>query len=153
MSAVAADELLDIVSAKALAEIYQHAEQEYPRECCGMILADGTVRPCVNAQDSMQAIDSVTFDRNARRAFTFDAADQLFLARSFESSRPVRVIYHSHPTGGVHFSRYDRAGASIDGRPIYPELLHIVVDCTGGVAREAVLYRFDSQEPTKLAAY
>ena len=31
-----------------LEAIKAHAAQEYPRECCGLIMRDGSYRPCRN---------------------------------------------------------------------------------------------------------
>ena len=110
-----------------------------------MIQSSGIVRLCVNSQDEMRRIDPLGIDRGAEAAFVFNAADQYFLARSFDGADAVCIVYHSHPKGGLHFSDRDFAGAIWNEKPIYPEVDHLVVDCRDGEIRGAGLFRTDGK--------
>ena len=125
-----------------LAEIRAHAEAAYPDECCGLVFDDG-VRRCTNVQDALHAEAPAAFPRTARHAFRLSDAEQLLLARSFDGPRPARILYHSHVDAGAYLSEADIAGATLDGHPLYPALLHLVVSVREGVAGETALYALD----------
>lgn len=129
------------VSRHALEEIYAHALECYPLECCGFVHAAGDVHRARNAQDELHAADPERYDRTADVGFTFAPADALALARSFRSDDPAVVIYHSHPDVGAYLSTKDEDAALFEGRPIY-EVRHLVIDvCAAGV-RGAKAYLF-----------
>jgi len=134
------------ISDETARQIRAHAEDCYPSECCGLVFEsdvtfDGGVRHCTNVQERLHQEDPEGFPRTARHAFRLADADQLLLARSFDSEHPVRVLYHSHIDCAARFSPADLAGTSIDGEPLYPDLLHLVVAVREGVAGEMVLFR------------
>ena len=124
------------------AHVRAHAEEAYPAECCGLVFDSG-VRRCRNVQDELHASDPVAFPRTAREAFRLSDEDQLLLARSFDGRDPARVLYHSHVDTGAYMSEADVEGATVDGLPLYPELLHLVVSVREGVAGEMALFRLD----------
>lgn len=137
---------------EALAAIYSHAELVYPEECCGLVLADGVVQPCRNVlgQEGEERLGAST--RTARDGYTLSFQDTLFLQRSLESSCPTRVIYHSHPDAGAHFSQEDRARALLAGEPIYP-VSYLVVEVRGGRAVGARLYAHATDDFECAAAF
>ncbi len=141
MSCRARQDAIALLSQDLLAEVYRHARIAWPRECCGLILSSG-VRRARNVQDDLHRIDPVAFPRTSEEAFCLDVRDQLILDASAYSPDEACVLYHSHPRGGACFSRADRAGALRDDRPVYPRLLHLVVDCRLRVVRGANLYAF-----------
>ena len=114
-----------IIPREFLVDIYQHAREEYPYECCGWLAGDDSeyvsiVRPCVN----MQAQGNHPTDpaRTAETAYVFGPDDLMKLNRSFDSDQPARIIYHSHPNGRAYLSDIDRRVAISpwgDG-PAYP---------------------------------
>lgn len=115
-----------------LAEIYAHAVAAFPDECCGYLVGrspgavDAAV-PCRNAQSDGD--HPVAPERGADAGFVI-AGDELFrFARSFDSERPARVVYHSHTNGRAYFSAVDRQVAA---GPAYP-VQHVVI----GVVRVA----------------
>ena len=120
--------------------IREHAEACYPLECCGLLFDDG-VRPCTDVQDDLHDRDPEAFPRTSRHAFRLSDADQLLLARSIDGPVPARVLYHSHVDADAYFSAADLAGATLDGEPLYPGLLHLVVSVRDGVAGEMALFR------------
>jgi len=132
-------EILRLLDDDARRTIYDHTEQDYPDECCGMVLDSG-VRPCRNAQNDFHRDDPQQFPRTAANAWCFAVEDQFFLARSFDTGDPVRVIYHSHCDAPPNFSAIDHRGATFDDRPIYPDLACLVIACRRGVVTGACLY-------------
>ena len=132
------------LTAAALAEIRAHAEAAYPDECCGLVFDDGVVR-CTNVQDVLHAEDPEVFPRTAQHAFRLSDAEQLLLARSFDGPRPARVLYHSHVDADAYLSDADVAGATLDGCPLYPGLLHLVVSVRAGVAGEVAVFAMDER--------
>ena len=115
---------LSIIPEESLVDIYRLARAEYPYECCGWIAGDGEgvsdVRPCVNMQ--AQGNHPTAPGRTPETAYVFGQEDLLDLARSFDSDKPARIIYHSHPNGRAYLSEVDRSVARSpwgDG-PAYP---------------------------------
>jgi proteasome lid subunit RPN8/RPN11 len=114
------------IDAAALAAIYAHAVAAFPAECCGYLTgatagaADGFVA-CRNAQ--ADGGHPITPERGADTGFVIDGAELFAFARSFDSARPARVVYHSHTNGRAYFSAIDRQMAA---GPAYP-VQHLVV--------------------------
>ncbi|HKQ47053.1 MAG TPA: Mov34/MPN/PAD-1 family protein [Phycisphaerae bacterium] len=138
----AGDDLVQLITPERLEAIYRQAEATYPRECCGMILASGALRPCENAQDKLHRLDPNEFPRTALNGYCFEVEDQLFLCRSLESKDPVRIVYHSHPNAPPDFSETDRRGAEHGGGATYPELGFLVVQIGSDHVRAARCYAF-----------
>ena len=116
--------------AAVLAEIYLHAQQGYPEEVCGFILGRGDeaeVHRCDNRQNDLHREDPVTFSRDARTAYNLGPKDLLLLDKSFRSSRPVTILYHSHCDVGAYFSEEDKRAATPFGEPLYP-IDYLVID-------------------------
>ena len=113
---------------RVLEQVYAHAREAFPAECCGYLRGDDLeVVRCTNA------------DPHAER-FAIDGKDLLAFAKSFDSDRPARVIYHSHTNGRAYFSQTDRAQAG--GYPV----MHLVVGVTAQGATEAALFRAEDFE-------
>ena len=140
---------LNALTPGVLAEIRAHGAGAYPAECCGLVFDDGVLR-CTNVQDALHAEEPEAFPRTARRAFRLADAEQLLLARSFDGPRPARVLYHSHVDADAYLSDADVAGATLEGEPLYPDLLHLVVAVRDGVAGEAALFALDGGTPREL---
>ncbi len=119
-------ELDTYLTAEVLKEVYNLAIEQYPRECCGLILQQG-IRPCQNIQDQLHQTDPVNYPWTSTSAFTFSSPDALFLSRNIDSENPVKIIYHSHPDVGAYFSHTDKTNALYEGQPIYP-IDHLVID-------------------------
>lgn len=122
-----------------LAEVYAHARAAFPAECCGYLVGprggDGVdaAVACMNVHAAEPALPG----RGDDTAFAIGGAELLAFARSFDSPRPARVVYHSHTNGRAYFSAADRALAASDAGPIYP-VQHLVVGVTPrGVAEAA----------------
>jgi adenylyltransferase/sulfurtransferase len=124
-----------------LQEVYRHACEAYPDECCGFIRASGSVHRAANDQDSLHAEDPAKWPRTAREAYSLAPADLYLLGMSFQGPDPAIVVYHSHPDVGAYFSEMDSAEALFAGRPIY-DVDHLVVDVRRACAKGAKLFRF-----------
>ena len=109
-----------LIPAALLAEIYAHARETFPLECCGYLAGDRVVR-CTNG--------------DARpSSFAIGGRELLDFARSFDGPAPARVLYHSHTNGRAYISPTDRAQAG--GYPVQ----HLVVGITADGIQEAALF-------------
>ena len=126
----------------ALLKIYEHARAEFPKECCGYIYGLGEnaeVVPCVNRQDQLHELDPEIHPRTSAEAYNIGGKELLTMIRSFNSDRPVTIVYHSHPRVGAYFSAEDTRAAQASGYPVR----YLVVDAQDDEIREAKL--FDGQ--------
>ena len=154
--ATASNPSLPTLSAPVLAEIYAHARETYPEECCGFLIGprDHTevdeVRRCVNEQNRYHALDPERFPRTARIAYYLGGKDLRFLMQSIETPRPVKIIYHSHIDVGSYFSAEDiRAALGREpddtAEPLYP-VNHIVIDAQADHIGGAKLFWWDHSQ-------
>ena len=103
------------VPRSAIEEIYRHARETFPEECCGWLTGDkdsntaGGVRRAVNAYES--DLHPTASNRTAERAYVISNGDLLELAGTLDDDVRPRIIYHSHPIGRAYFSETDRANA------------------------------------------
>ncbi|HET6149590.1 MAG TPA: Mov34/MPN/PAD-1 family protein [Polyangia bacterium] len=137
-----------VVTPEALAAIYDHAEREYPHECCGIIygprgsmIAD-RAEARVNAQNRLHAEDPVRYPRDARTAYNFETKDLFDLQRSLRGDNPAKIIYHSHVDVGAYFSKEDAAAALCEDEPWYP-VEYVVIDVKPDRARSAAQFAWD----------
>ncbi len=144
-----ASELDEYITIAGIREIYRSAIEQYPEECCGLILQQG-ICPCPNIQNQLHQLDPSNYPRTAANAFTFAAADALFLSRNINSTNPVKIIYHSHPDVGAYFSYTDKTSALYEGQPIYP-VDHLVIGVQNGSVICAKIFRFIGTEYTLVA--
>jgi proteasome lid subunit RPN8/RPN11 len=124
------------IPADVLAAIYAHAIAAFPEECCGYLTGaaagavDATVA-CRNAQADGE--HPIAPERGADTGFVIAGAELLGFARSFDTARPARIVYHSHTNGRAYFSAVDRRMAATPAGPAYP-VQHVVI----GVAERAL---------------
>jgi proteasome lid subunit RPN8/RPN11 len=142
-------ELNQYITVDSIREIYKLAIEQYPHECCGLILQQG-IRPCTNVQNQLHQADPINYPRTAATAFTFSAIDALFLSRNIDADNPVKIIYHSHPDVGAYFSHTDKNNALYEGQPIYP-VDHLVIDVQNSNVICAKIFRFIATEYTLIA--
>ncbi|MCH8293547.1 M67 family metallopeptidase [Candidatus Poribacteria bacterium] len=116
---------------ETLDEIYAHAREEFPDECCGVILSSGDVefvRRCRNVQNERHAEDPETYPRDARTAYLMAPDDLIKIHKESETeNRPIKAFYHSHPNHDAYFSEKDKADATAWGEPMYPDAAYIVI--------------------------
>jgi proteasome lid subunit RPN8/RPN11 len=139
-----------------LAEIYAHARETYPEECCGFLIGSrdsaviDEVRRCVNEQNRYHALDPERFPRTARIAYYLGGRDLRVLMESIGAPRPVKLIYHSHIDVGAYFSAEDiRAALGREpddtAEPQYP-VDHLVIDAQAERVAGAKMFRWDQRQ-------
>ena len=131
-----------------LSEIRDHAEQEYPCECCGIVLcaSEGTwvVRRCTNIQDELHRRNPTSFPRDARTAYYVDPREQMRILRDAdERGWEIRGFYHSHPDHPARFSEEDEQRAMPWGMPLYPDAFYLIVEVLLGRARNVACFAWD----------
>jgi proteasome lid subunit RPN8/RPN11 len=131
-----------------LLEVFQHARECYPEECCGLLLGTDREGPlqvirCTNVQSQRVARGESNLD--ATRAFWIDEQELWNALRSAESSgQKLMVIYHSHVDTAAYLSHTDAAGAlGPDGTPLYPDTAQLVVSVRDSGVGEAALFHWD----------
>ncbi len=139
------------ISDEILAEVYRHAREEFPRECCGWLTGPRDAGAVVGVRRAANAYNPASHptapDRSAETAYVIDGQDLLELNRSFDdtdSPAHPRVIYHSHPNGRAYFSETDRRVAAWDDVPVYP-VQQLVVGIDADRVVEARLFDWDEQ--------
>ncbi len=120
------------LDAATLAAISEHSLEEYPEECCGLLigLPDGGVRVhrVRNIQNEMHAADPERYPRAAATAYAGHPEDlKVGLEAAEESGHRLLAFYHSHPDHDAYFSDEDVAQATPFGEPSYPDAAWIVV--------------------------
>lgn len=122
------------------AAVERHARAAFPVECCGYLVgpANGpavdAVIACRNAQ--VDGEHPTVPDRGADTGFVIAGEELFAFARSFDSQRPARIVYHSHTNGRAYFSDVDRDVARSSGYPVQ----HLVVGVTEAGVTEAAQY-------------
>lgn len=134
--------------AQMLNEVYAHARETLPEECCGLIV--GTPKEphrvairCRNDMTLHHQRDAVAFPRDGRQGFFMNETDYLEADREAAArGERVTVVYHSHVDCGAYFSAMDQDFAA---RPLYPfpDADHLVVGLAGGHVKEQGLFRLD----------
>jgi proteasome lid subunit RPN8/RPN11 len=129
-------------------ELYGHARESYPEECCGLIVgprqgASWRAVRCSNVQNARKAQGESELD--AREAFWVDEAELLAVLRAAESNgEALHAIYHSHADAAAYLSHIDvRNATGASGRPLWPGLAHAVVSVLEDGAREAGWFEWD----------
>lgn len=129
-------------------EIFAHARECYPEECCGILTGPPHAAPvaavrCTNVQSRRRARGESELD--ARHAFAFDDRELHAALREAEArGHEFRAFYHSHVDAGAYLSPTDQKEAlGPGGIPHYPGAALIVVSVSDGVVREAASYEWD----------
>ena len=131
-----------------LDEIHLHAVEEYPYECCGIVVGnpddnqDNVVYRCENIQNKLHEKDPENFTRDARTAYNISALElQKLLSEASCKGRVFKVLYHSHPEHDAYFSEEDTRMALFDGEtPIYPGTQYLVVSVYSEKVRDQALF-------------
>jgi proteasome lid subunit RPN8/RPN11 len=132
-----------VIQRLALAEIFAHAREAAPDECCGVVVERGghdEVWRMRNVQDDLHAHDPVMHPRTARTAYALGRQD----IERLDAAAP-KVIYHSHTKNGAYFSGEDRARAMFMDEPMYPGVAYLVVS-DARIPDEAKAFRWDPEQ-------
>jgi len=138
------------LSARLLEEIERHAEREYPRECCGLLvgrITDGGRTREVHATYPVANIFSEEAERHHRMAIEpleYARAERLHAAEGLG----VVGNYHSHPDHPAVPSQYD-----LEHLAPWPTMSYVVISVLEGKASdlrswelEADRSRFNEEE-------
>ncbi|MBI5664883.1 MAG: M67 family metallopeptidase [Nitrospirae bacterium] len=128
-------------------QIYKHAMEEYPFECCGIITGNSdkqTLHLCRNIQKSLHEEDPSRYPRDARIAYMIDRGEfNRTVSDAKEKGEEVIAFYHSHPEHGAYFSEEDHAAQTVFGEPEFPEALHLVVSVISRTVRDMKCFKWD----------
>ena len=133
--------------------IFRHAEKEYPKECCGLVLGPlgqsgySRVRPCRNVYDECHQKEPEHFPRTSRNAYFIDPSELLAVQKELRlQKQEIKIIYHSHVDTGAYFSEEDKRAALLNGESAYPGVDYGVVSVIAGKVAGAALYRCQKKE-------
>ncbi|MBF0456507.1 MAG: Mov34/MPN/PAD-1 family protein [Nitrospirae bacterium] len=120
-----------------LDEMFRHAIDAYPEECCGIIIGDGDAAQVVhrfeNIQNRLHKEDPLRYPFSASIAYTVDRAEA---DRAFSLMRinghTLAAFYHSHPDHPAFFSEEDKAAQTVFGEPEFPDTAQIVIALSRG---------------------
>jgi proteasome lid subunit RPN8/RPN11 len=135
--------------AEVALDVYEHAVQCYPEECCGLLLGPpgavaGRAVRCTNVQSRRQSRGES--ELSAREAFWIDEAELLAaLKEADECGEALRGIYHSHVDGDAYLSHTDIEGAlGSDGALLYPGVSQLVVAVWEDGVRDLACFDWDA---------
>ena len=140
-----------------LSAIVEQAVEEWPGECCGVIV--GAAKPfgadpqrwaCRNLIDELHEAEPETYTRTSKDGFVIDPIRQLEIDRHCrETGRDYYVFYHSHIDCDAYFSEEDQAAALFPfDEPNFPEAWHLVVSVYDRKPKAAFLCRWDPETRT-----
>jgi len=143
-----------VISEAAREIIHQHAVQEYPFECCGVIVGKEGESPSgervhrlTNIQNRLHEEDPENNPRDARTAYQMDPEEFYTVLKGAETEAlVVKAIYHSHPENPVYFSREDEEKALIWGEPLCNH--YIIISVYAGVVKEEGAFRWEPSSRT-----
>ena len=151
-AAVVVDSALEprLLSRSLMLEVFQHARECYPEECCGLLIGPLAAAPsrfvrCTNVQSRRRAQGESELD--ARHAFWIDEGELLrALGSAEERGEELRVVYHSHVDTPAYLSHTDMQGAlTPDGSPLWPGVAQLVVSVREDGVHEAAFFDWDPE--------
>jgi adenylyltransferase/sulfurtransferase len=129
-----------------LNEVFAHAREADPEECCGLITgSDGApyrhVVRCRNDMTLQHQRDPESYPRDGRQGFYMNEQDYLD-ADGDADARGERItcVYHSHVEAGAYFSEMDQDFAGQAHFP-FPDAEHLVVSVIGGKVVDQAIFR------------
>lgn len=133
------------IPAALLNNLYQQALDAFPQECCGWISNDPKtnqpkdIHVCINQQDSEQ--NPQLSSHNSHHAYLIRDNDLLSFVKSFDSTNPPSIVYHSHTDGTCYLSDLDHTLATntLSKQPLYP-VQHLIIGVTETTILGAALF-------------
>ena len=130
-----------------ITELYAHARECYPEECCGLLIGPPGALPhrvlrCTNVQSRRKSEGESDLD--ARHAFWIDERELLTALRDAEqAAEALRGVYHSHVDTEAYLSHTDAAcAAGPDGVPLWEGVPQIVVSVREGKVQGAAWFEW-----------
>jgi proteasome lid subunit RPN8/RPN11 len=139
----------ELMPGRILKDLYNHALETEPEECCGLIIGDAVQRyqrldRCRNEMTQRHQKDPVAYPRDGREAFYMNEHDYLRTQEKAEiDGLEVTAVYHSHVGSAVYLSEMDLEYAESALFP-FPDAEHIVVSVSEGAVRGLGLFRRDA---------
>ena len=140
------------ISKNMLADIRKHALEEYPFECCGIVIgkaesdSEDVLFRCRNVQNLLHKNDPKTFQRDARTAYYIDPKELMFILKEADSQgKVIKIFYHSHPEHDAYFSEEDMKMALFDGEPLYPYATYLVVSVFNRRIKKEAFFSWDPE--------
>jgi len=135
-----------VIPAAVLNEVFAHAREEEPEECCGLITGDERVRHrrvvrCRNDMTLHHRRDPAAYPRGGGEAFHMNEQD--YRAAEHEADargEKITCVYHSHVGCDAYFSELDQEFAEQPAFP-FPEADHLVVSVSGGQVLGRALFQ------------
>jgi len=117
-----------------LSTIVKHAEAEYPREACGLVLEE-------EASGAMRAVPAANAADDPRLRFAI-APEVLLreLAAARAAGERLAFVYHSHADRSAALSVEDERLACLGDGPAWPGVGWLVISVESGRARAARLH-------------
>ena len=133
----------------------QHALDEYPHECCGIVIGhpdhdrEDTLFRCTNIQNQLHEKDPKTHTRDARTAYFIDPKELMgVMKQAQERHLAIKLFYHSHPDHDAYFSEEDRRMALFDEEPTYPDSRYLVISVYNREIKELALFDWNPETKT-----
>lgn len=120
-------------------KMFDHARDDYPSECCGILTKQGkefySVHRCQNVQDKFHEKDPKNHPRTSKEAYRMNDMEVLRIQKEIEEvGGRLVAFYHSHVDCGAYFSKEDQK-AAILGEPAYPGVIYLVISSIKQVIR------------------
>lgn len=141
----------NMYSSNILKQIFSHSTEEYPFECCGVVMEstasdEQTVFRCKNIQNEIHKADPEKNPRDAHTAYSISPVDLLKIHRMMHKQHyRLKAIYHSHPDNKAYFSKEDYSFAALNDEPTYPGTDYIIVSIAKKRVEETVCFSWDSK--------
>jgi proteasome lid subunit RPN8/RPN11 len=139
------------LSEKHLLAVHNHAAENYPRECCGLLLGrrDDDTWEVVELFAARNVAPGTARDRYVMDPMARLAAEK----RAQESGLSVIGNYHSHPDQQVSFSKTDLESSEeyLMGEPwVPPTQVYLIVSVAKGKVAGAAAYLVREGAPVSL---
>jgi proteasome lid subunit RPN8/RPN11 len=136
-----------VIPGRLLNEIYTHALENYPEECCGLLTGSGpgcfdAVHRCDNKMNLRHGEDPLRHPRGGRVAFRLEPEDYVEILKEAKAAGSrVTGLYHSHVEAGAYLSEDDQKDALQNPYP-FPEADHMVVSVVERVVKGVAAFRW-----------
>ncbi|HEX5707174.1 MAG TPA: M67 family metallopeptidase [Pyrinomonadaceae bacterium] len=119
------------IGARLVAEIKSHAEREYPRECCGLLVGRIEDEGRTRVVAGVHAVENTWGEGGERNRRMLIAPQEYMRAERRFAAEGLGVVgnYHSHPEHAAVPSQFD-----LENLAPWPTMSYVVVSVVGGRA-------------------
>jgi proteasome lid subunit RPN8/RPN11 len=120
------------ITGRVLHELFAHAREVAPEECCGLVIGASRdrfrrVARCRNDMTRLHHEDPATHPRDGREGYFIDPLEYREIAEDAgRSGERVTAVYHSHVGAGAYLSELDLEFAESELFP-FPDAAQIVI--------------------------